>query len=260
MVVPLQIWCNFDRCCEFTPETINRKYCAEHGCAKKAENSRRRLQSPLISSEESWRLQENRKLDRLLVSQNKNRWIEENSNICFFDIETTNLSASIGMMICACVKDKDGETYTFKMSKENGLFNDHKAVVEIRDFLESYDYVVTYYGTRFDIPYLNTRLIMYGERPLQRLRHIDLYFTAKFKLKLHSNKLAVVCETLFGDTEKTRVIGNTWNQALMGDKQSMDYIVEHCQIDVAELEKVYDELKGFINLSAVRWRVFGGSY
>ena len=87
-----------------------------------------------------------------------------------------------------------------------------------------------------------------------------MYYTARFKLKLHSNKLVGVGETLFGKTGKTRVVGPIWTKAMMGDKESLRYIVEHCQADVVELEDVFNELRGFVNLSAVRWRVYGASY
>ena len=70
----------------------------------------------------------------------------------------------------------------------------------------------------------------------------------------------MVAETLFGESEKTRVIGPIWTRALMGDKEAWKYIIEHCQMDVVVLERVFEELKGFVNLSATRWKKFGGSY
>ena len=143
---------------------------------------------------------------------------------------------------------------------DGGYMDDHATVLLLRDWLESYDYVCTYYGTGFDIPYLNTRLIVHGERPISRLRHVDLYYTAKFQLKLHSNRLDVVAETLFGKSEKTRVLGPVWTRAAQGDPEAMKYIVEHCEIDVEVLERVFHRLRGFINLSEKRIKLFGRSY
>jgi uncharacterized protein YprB with RNaseH-like and TPR domain len=178
-----------------------------------------------------------------------------------FDIETTNLDASIGMILCACVKEMGGETFTaVSRMPEGGFMDDHEVVVQIRDWLEEYDYVCTYYGTGFDIPYLNTRLLIHGERPINRIRHVDLYYTAKFQLKLHSNRLAVVAETLFGNSDKTRVLGPVWTRAAQGDPEAMKYIVDHCQIDVEVLERVFNHLRGFINLSEKRIKLFGRSY
>lgn len=255
-----KIWCGYDHCCEFEPASHNARYCSTHKCKRKAENAAKRITAPLTNPEELWAMQEGRKLSVLTTAQKKNQWLLDKSRIGFFDIETSNLDANIGMMLCACVKDYKGGTKTFIMSKDNGLYSDRKFAVAMRDYLEKFDYVVTWYGTKFDVPYLNTRLILHGERPLDIIRHIDLYYTARFKLKLHSNRLAVVSESLFGESDKTRVVGPIWTNALMGDKKALQYIIDHCVIDVDVLEQVFEELHGFVNLSAKRWRKFGGSY
>ena len=249
-------WCAYDQCHSFEPESWNAAYCNDCKCKRRMENSRKRLNTPLVGvGPGDWEVQESKKQGRLKQAVNKNAWL-----IGFFDIESTNLDASIGMMLCACVKERGGSIETFACDISQLPFDDHKMVVAIRNCLESYDYVVTWYGQKFDIPFLNTRLLMHGERPLERLRHIDLYYTARFKMKLHSNRLGVVAETLFGSSDKSRVLGPEWIKAMMGEQESLDYIIKHCQIDVAELEKVFDSLRGFVNLSATRWRVFGGSY
>jgi len=255
------VFCAYDNCHRFTPGSATGRYCPECKCKRKAENSRKRLNEPLpLDPVELWKLQEHRKIERLDLYQRKNEWLLANSKIGFFDLETSNLDASIGMIICGSIKEYKGKTVTYPMKKVDGLLTDAEAVVKLRDDLEKYDYVCTYYGTRFDIPYINTRLIMHGERPINQLRHIDMYFTARFKLKLHSNRLVVVGETLFGESHKTRVMGPEWTRALMGDANSLRYITEHCEIDVAELEAVFEELRGFVNLGNVRIRRFGGSY
>lgn len=182
----------------------------------------------------------------------RNSFVLESKSFVFFDIETTNLNASIGRILCASMLvrdysdwDRDGTMKTYVDRK-----TDKKIAVKIRDFIERFDYVVTYYGTGFDIPFINTRLLIHGERPLKAIRHIDLYYTARNVLKLHSNRLAVVGETLFGESGKTKLMGPIWDAAASGDKASMKYIVEHCEADVMELEKVFDVLKSFRNLGA----------
>ena len=254
-------WCQHDRCCEFEPGSHNSKFCPEHRCKRKAESARKRLTAPEPTDpEEIWRLQENRKLHRLEEAQTKNEWLLAKSSFGFFDIETFNLDANIGLMLCACIKDYKGGVRTFVANQVDGIVDDHQLVLDTRDYLESFDYICTYYGTGFDIPYINTRLIIHNERPIDRLRHVDLYYVARFALKLHSNRLAVVAETLFGESDKTRVVGPIWTRAVAGNKEALDYIIEHCVIDVEVLEKVFDRLRGFVNLSAKRWKKFGASY
>ena len=257
-------WCSYDFCCAFTPGSHNAEYCPEHKCKRKVENAKKRLTTDFpegATAEVLWKLQESRKKGRLEVAVEKNRWLLENSKIAFFDLETSDLNASIGMILCGSIKERGGATVTFSAAKDSdGILVDKNICVQLRDMLAGYDYVTTYYGSRFDIPYINTRLIMQGERPINELRHIDLYYRAKFNLKLHSNRLQVVGETLFGESQKTRVLGVVWQRAAQGDMEALKYIQEHCERDVEELEEVFDTLKGFINLSATRWRKYGASY
>ena len=175
-----------------------------------------------------------------------NKWILDNCSFGFFDIETGNLNAPFSRIINACVLDRDSH----KVWKNQAAGkDDHALVKKIRIELESFDYIVTYYGTGFDIPYLNTRLLLAGERPLKAIRHIDLYYTARHFLKLHSNRLATVCDTLFGGTQKTQILPAVWEKALRGDKAALKYVMEHCVADVEELERVFDSLVGFRALS-----------
>lgn len=262
MTIRPQVRCVYDGCCEFDPQSPNHVYCTKHGCKRKAENAKKRLNVPVsIHDPETWELQDQRKLALAKRTRDRNEWILKNRTFAFFDIETTNLEASIGMILCACVKEMGGGIYTaVSRIPKGGYMDDHEVVVQLRDWLEAYDYVVTYYGTGFDIPYLNTRLLVHGERPISRLRHVDLYYTAKFQLKLHSNRLDVVTETLFGKSEKTRVLGPVWTRAAQGDPEAMKYIVDHCEIDVEVLERAFNRLRGFINLSEKRIKLFGRSY
>lgn len=250
-------WCIYDRCCEFDPIVHNQVYCTECKCKRKAENSKKRLTAPLTDDAEVWSLQERKKLNRAYVSQNKNEWILQNKSFAAFDIETSNLSASIGEILCACVKTLNGPIKTFVADTNTG---DKQLCIDMRDYLETFDYVYGFYSLKFDLPYLNTRLIIHGERPIDSIRHIDVYYTARHKLKLHSNKLAIVAETLLGHDDKTRVIGPIWLKAIRGDPESIFYIIDHCQRDVKVLEDVFNQLRGFMNLSATRLRKFGAAY
>lgn len=255
-----EIWCFYDRCCLFQPAQHNHRYCSEHKCKRKAENQKKRLLKEDPIWEQVWALQEKKKVHTKVIAQAKNEWLLRESNIAFFDIETTNLNASIGMILCGCVR-VNGATITYTATAgEDGLLTDKEACINMRDDLEAMSYVCTYYGSRFDLPFINSRLLIHGERPISKIRHIDLYFTARFKLKLHSNRLAVVLETLFGKSGKTQIDFALWNRAHMGDKEALGYVEEHCIADVEELEKVFDKLRGFVNLSGTRWRVYGAGY
>ena len=259
------IWCWWDNCHEFEAGSHNARYCIGCKCKRKQENAVKRLTPVETTSEqrvEQWNRSETAKVGRLETAQKKNQWLYENSSFGHFDLETTNLDASIGMILCGCIKDHgSGEIFTAVSGRDkDGLFDDKEATIALRDQVEKYDYITTWYGTGFDVPYINTRLMIHGERPINQLRHIDLYYRARFNLKLHSNRLQVAAETFLSGSDKTRIVGPIWLRAVAGSKADMDYIVEHCKIDVSELGQLFDVLRGFVNLSAVRWRKFGASY
>lgn len=253
-------WCVYDHCCQFEPQTFNHVYCSSHKCKRRAENSRKRLTAPVEGGEELWKIQEQRKLGRLEVAKAKNEWLLNSSKIVFFDLETFDLAADFGLVMVGCVKERGGPTQTFSA---RGDAEERACLLGIRDAVEAADFTCTYYGTGFDLPYINTRLLINGERPIERIRHVDLYYTARFKLKLNRNRLDNVEDAFFGDVDaklKTRIRPGIWRRALQGSADDLAYIADHCERDVELLEKVFEKLRGFVNLSATRWRSYGGSY
>jgi len=179
----------------------------------------------------------------------KNAYLLENKSWAFWDLETTNLNASIGRVLCGTVYTEPSRYDTFSNWKD-----DRRTCVKIRDRLEQFDYAVSYNGLRFDLPYLNTRLLKHGERPLKPLRHVDLIWTARSALRLHSNRLQVVGQTMLGVSGKTNLDGDIWGAASVGDKAALAYIIEHCEADCLELAKIFAILKDFRNLAATPLR------
>lgn len=179
-------------------------------------------------------------------------WLKEHPDaerIGFWDIETTNLKANYGIMLCYAIADANSDkVYTGCITKgQLKTCLDEKIVKDcIRD-LRKFDRVIGYYSSRFDGPFLRTRALSlgvdfpeYGE-----LLHNDLYYVVRNKLSLHSNRLEHACKALFGQTEKTKIEPNYWVKALMGDAESLAYIHDHCIHDVLELKKLYNRLHVF---------------
>jgi len=255
-------WCKFDHCCSFEQTHPIHVYCKDHGCAAKAENTRRRaLRTIAEQDEELWQLQESRKLARATTMAQKNQWILANKRIAMFDLETYDLAADFGIIFIGCIKTYGvDEVFKYVMKPGDPVTMDHQTILEIRDTLESYDYVCTYNGTKFDLPYLNTRLLIHGERPLAAIRHKDLYFTAKSHLRLGSKRLAAVEMALFGEGAKTAILPGYWAKALQGSKFHLDYILDHCVKDVEVLERVFTKLQGFINMASTPLKLYGAGY
>src|SRR5438132_201789 len=89
--------------------------------------------------------------------------------IACFDIETSDLKANKGHMFCACSADPlTNKVTTFRIDRykgyRNDLRNDRNLVIDIVDYLSDADLLVTYYGKRFDIPFLNSRILYWKQR------------------------------------------------------------------------------------------------
>jgi len=169
---------------------------------------------------------------------------------CFFDIETTGLQGNWDFMLTYSIKP-EGEDKILcgsvtKKEIDEGIF-DRRLVKECINDLMKFDRVYTFYGSKFDIPFLRTRALEMGiDFPMYgSLSHKDVYYIARYKLKLHSNRLASVCD-LLGIKGKTHQNPTTWRLASGGNKKALDDILDHNKWDVRILEEVYNKLKDFV--------------
>jgi uncharacterized protein YprB with RNaseH-like and TPR domain len=173
-------------------------------------------------------------------------------HICFFDLETTSLDADFGQLLCGVVGEYNSGyplqplLKTFRLtnvSTPEGRCNDHELAVAIRDELEQYDLVISYNGVRFDIPFLDTRLIDWNERGVRLIRHKDLLYTMRTKFRLQSNSLKNVTKFLFGETQKTEMSKRRWREAHAGNPAAYEEVIVHCHYDVLELARVWEAIK-----------------
>jgi uncharacterized protein YprB with RNaseH-like and TPR domain len=165
------------------------------------------------------------------------------------DIEASNLNADFGIILTYCIKVAGDEKIYQRTvnTKDLRTVLDKNVVQQCITDMGHFDRIVTYYGSRFDIPFIRTRAITLGI-PFPEygsLLHNDAYFMARGRLNMSSKRLENVCRVLFGKTEKTRIDSQHWIKALMGDAAALAYIEDHCQKDVIELERVYNTMLGF---------------
>lgn len=178
------------------------------------------------------------------------------AKIVLYDIESTNLDADFGTTLAFGWKvlgDKKAHTISLldfcDPCKSCGKFDAHSDVAlleRVWEILSTADVVVTWYGKGFDEKFLNTRMLDAGLPPMPNVPHVDLYFTAKHKLKLSSNRLASVQEFLRLPVAKTPLTRNTWRAAEAGDAKALKYIEHHCLMDVEVLEGAYLKLRPFV--------------
>lgn len=173
--------------------------------------------------------------------------MSEKQKILLWDLECTNLNADFGYILCAGVKELGkGTVKTFSVADypayKKDPTNDKALVKDIRDYLSEAGAWITWYGQRFDQPFLNSRLTYHGLTPMPPVPHIDGWRIAREKLKLHSNRLASVSSFLQIE-EKTPLSGPIWIKASAGNPASLKYVIKHCKQDVLVLEQAFEHIR-----------------
>lgn len=167
--------------------------------------------------------------------------------VCFWDLETSHLKANFGHILCCGVKPY--EKKPFVLVRDNlPSSNDKELCREIRDTLNEYDILVGFYSLGFDLKEINSRLMRWGLKPMDRKLHIDLFGVCKKIFNLHRRSLHAICEHL--DIKgKGHVEGRLWQEAAYdGNKAAYKWIVNHCRDDVRVLEPL---------LNCVKWEIRG---
>ena len=170
------------------------------------------------------------------------------------DIETSNLNADFGYILCAVVKPYRDKPKIFRIDdyKEwvSAKYNDKPMIKELVKHLNTFDGLVTYFGRYFDIPFLRSQIIAYDLPRIKDMFHIDVHQLVRYKLKLHNNKLQTLIEYLntyrSGKKrieEKTHINALYYRKAVTGDRSGINELSRHCIKDVIALEQCYDFLK-----------------
>lgn len=173
-------------------------------------------------------------------------------NMAFFDIEATDLKGNFGRLLCFSVADVFGNVTTFRSDdpqfRGEKRRDESKLAIAIRDHLETYDVWVGWNSKLYDVPFINTRLLIWDERPLRAdIMHIDpMWKAGQGSLTLHSRRLDAVAKTFRLDAQKTPLDPDIWQDAAEGEKEAMDYVVEHCEADVLVLRHAFHILKPLI--------------
>ena len=167
-----------------------------------------------------------------------------NFRIGFFDYETTGLKANFGRTLVFSVADMYGNVVTLRSDDPalRGVSrrDDSRLVAASRDLLETFNILVSWNGKRFDLRYLNGRLMLGHERPLRGdIMHVDLLPISRHYLAWHSHRLDAVAKTLRLSNQKTELDFDAIEAARDGEEWAIDNIVEHCEADVLVLRDVF---------------------
>lgn len=166
-----------------------------------------------------------------------------------FDLETTNLGALMGRILCASFCPIGAEAqplkpYTLradeKRFRSRDKIDDAKLAAAVRDELEKYHLLVSWNGKLFDQPFLQARLTKAGLRLLKPQFHLDLMYQAKGgQRRIGSAKLVNVQKFLGLGEAKTEISWEQWQRAAAFDRAALDEVVKHCEQDVKVLAQAY---------------------
>lgn len=166
--------------------------------------------------------------------------------IGIFDIETVGLKANWSHMLCWCMLDRDSGKISHDLITRREVRDkvDKRIIKSAIKEIAKYDRIVTYYGRRFDIPYTRSRALYQGvEFPGYRdLYHTDLYFMAREKFAIHSNRLGAICQYFGIEAKSHPMTPELWQRAGAGNEEALKTILTHCEEDVDSTNKVFDLL------------------
>lgn len=170
--------------------------------------------------------------------------------IGYFDIESSGLVGDFSIMLSWSIKERDvDKVHHDVITKEDILSgNEDRRIIEsLREALNKFDVIITYYGTRFDVPYTRTRMEYHDIQfpHFESLKHIDCYYIMRYRFKIHSNRLDSATE-FFGIGGKTRLKPSVWNKAKYGDHKALKYILKHNVADVKILERLHKRVERYV--------------
>jgi uncharacterized protein YprB with RNaseH-like and TPR domain len=166
----------------------------------------------------------------------------------YFDIETTDLYSDKGYILCASIADDDLNVTTWRLDDYEGR-SEPAMLIEMRDMIrDAFDYVVTWNGKYFDMPWVAYRLVRAKAGKFNGFRHIDAMNMVprnapSRSLDKVSRSLGVQDDAEEGDVFKTSYDEAIWAKAISGDREAMDYIVDHNRKDVLLLGRTFRAMR-----------------
>ena len=121
--------------------------------------------------------------------------------------------------------------------------NDKFLLEQFVEVLNEADLIIAHNGDNFDIKWIKTRALYHRIPMLPNYKQFDTLKVAKSKLYLNSNRLDYISKFL-GFEGKIQTTPELWNKIVIhNDRGMLKDMLDYCDEDVRQLEKVYNELK-----------------
>jgi uncharacterized protein YprB with RNaseH-like and TPR domain len=176
------------------------------------------------------------------------------AKILYWDIETSDLSASFGELLCFGYWWHDDlepqviNIYDFKgWQKLPVEQRDYYLLQKVVEIMEDADVLVGHYSTGFDYPFVQTRCLMHKMPPIPKPIQIDTWRIAKYQLALNSNKLANIAKALGCDEQKSSLPPYIWRRAKAHDLEALKLISEYNIQDVRTQRAITEKLMPLAN-------------
>lgn len=167
------------------------------------------------------------------------------------DYPGLTLKASINSVLCFGYKiwgEKETKcinAWDFKSWNKN-VNDDYEIIKKIYDIMIEADCFVTHNGKRFDLKFIQTRLLYHKLPPLPKILHIDTCEESKRNLLMFNNRLGTLAKFMTTEDKLENGGWDLWTKVMDRDKKSMKLMSEYCKQDVNVLEKVFKKLLPFV--------------
>ncbi|MCF8884984.1 MAG: ribonuclease H-like domain-containing protein [Aigarchaeota archaeon] len=171
----------------------------------------------------------------------KNRIRKIKPRVCFMDLEATALDGDVGILVGAGFMDEDGK---FKWFYVENPSEEKEVIKTILDYVSRYHIVVTWNGSRFDIPFLTARALKHKLKVelIYKPTHLDLAEFTRNNVKLSFTTLYHVARFLGIQKDLSTEgidVPSLYLKAVNGDRHAASIIKKHCRDDLEVLRKVY---------------------
>lgn len=176
---------------------------------------------------------------------------ESSMRILLLDIETTpdvsyhwgfwkpiigiNQNIRTGNILCFSASWLGEETQFFS-SWEDGYDN---MVQKAWDLLDEADVVIHYFGSQFDIPWLNRSFLETGRTPPTPFKQVDLKKAMSGTFRFSSNKLQHITQELSLEGKIEHEGFGLWEKCMNGDEDALSRMETYNRRDVELLEDLY---------------------
>lgn len=191
-----------------------------------------------------------------LAGSDNNKWVED-ERVAFFDLEFHGFDANFGMLLSWAIKHLDGPLVHDVITREEAITYekmDRRLCETFLEEIKNVDLLVGFYSTKMDVKYIRSRCFwweMFEEFPkFGEKYHHDVYYSGKRLLKLHRGSQDALARFLLKmEAEKNHVDMEKWTKARLGDPEALEFVLDHNDRDVRDLEKIYKLLKPYVKIT-----------